>query len=172
MAWWSSALTPSQEGARSIPYPGNPYPTLGIGTSPLFWDLAARFSSILNMARLVPKNRTPCKNWWRDSKNPIHKEKSSILSIVPWDLSWNGNFENLPSASMNTWKSYPPSFKRWTSTATFWPKGSSIRIRLTVSPVHSQATNIFFLYQLIFHVHDHYVWTYLSCPYHAHFVAV
>ncbi len=31
VAWWSSALTPSQEGARSIPNPGTPFPTLGIG---------------------------------------------------------------------------------------------------------------------------------------------
>ncbi len=75
VAWWSGALTPSREGARSIPNPGNPFPTLGIGASPLFWDLAGRFCSILNMAWLVPKNRIPCKNWWRDSQNPIHKRK-------------------------------------------------------------------------------------------------
>jgi hypothetical protein len=31
MAWWSSALTPSREGARLIPNPGTPFPTLGIG---------------------------------------------------------------------------------------------------------------------------------------------
>jgi hypothetical protein len=31
VAWWSSALTPSREGARSIPNPGTPFPTLGIG---------------------------------------------------------------------------------------------------------------------------------------------
>jgi hypothetical protein len=31
VAWWSSALTPSWEGARSIPNPGTPFPTLGIG---------------------------------------------------------------------------------------------------------------------------------------------
>jgi hypothetical protein len=78
VAWWSSALTPSREGARSIPNPGNPFPTLGIGASPLFWDLAGRFCSILNMAQLVPKNRTPCKSWWRDSQNPIHKKRQKI----------------------------------------------------------------------------------------------
>jgi hypothetical protein len=31
VAWWSSALTPSREGAHSIPNPGTPFPTLGIG---------------------------------------------------------------------------------------------------------------------------------------------
>jgi hypothetical protein len=32
VAWWSIALiTPSREGARSIPNPGTPFPTLGIG---------------------------------------------------------------------------------------------------------------------------------------------
>ncbi len=31
VAWWSSALTPSREGACSIPNPGTPFPTLGIG---------------------------------------------------------------------------------------------------------------------------------------------
>ncbi len=51
-----------------------PLPTPGNGASPLFRDLASRFCSILNMARLVPKNRTPCKNWWRDSQKPIHKK--------------------------------------------------------------------------------------------------
>ncbi len=40
VAWWSSALTPSREGARSIPNPSNPFPTLGIGASLLFRDLA------------------------------------------------------------------------------------------------------------------------------------
>jgi hypothetical protein len=34
VAWWSSALTPSREGACSIPNPVNPFPTLGIGASP------------------------------------------------------------------------------------------------------------------------------------------
>jgi hypothetical protein len=38
VAWWSSALTPSWEGARLIPNPGNPFPTLRIGVSPL-WPL-------------------------------------------------------------------------------------------------------------------------------------
>jgi hypothetical protein len=75
VAWWPSALTSSWEGARSIPNPGNPFPTLGIGASPLFQDLAGRLCSIINMARLVPKNWTPCKNWWRDSQNPNHKNK-------------------------------------------------------------------------------------------------
>jgi hypothetical protein len=31
VAWWSSALTPSREGASSIPNPGTPFPTLGTG---------------------------------------------------------------------------------------------------------------------------------------------
>jgi hypothetical protein len=31
------------------------------------------------MARLVPKSRTPCKKWWRDSQNPIHKKKKKTL---------------------------------------------------------------------------------------------
>jgi hypothetical protein len=31
VAWWSSALTPSRECARSIPNPGTTFPTLGIG---------------------------------------------------------------------------------------------------------------------------------------------
>jgi hypothetical protein len=50
VAWWSSLLTPAREGARSIPNPGTPFPTLGIGASPLFQDLASRFFLILNMA--------------------------------------------------------------------------------------------------------------------------
>jgi hypothetical protein len=82
VAWWSSALTPSQEGTRSIPNPGNPFLTLGIDASPLFWDLAGRFCLILNMARLVAKNWKPCKNWWRDNQNPIHKKTHGITNIV------------------------------------------------------------------------------------------
>jgi hypothetical protein len=31
VALWSSALTPSREGTHSIPNPGTPFPTLGIG---------------------------------------------------------------------------------------------------------------------------------------------
>jgi hypothetical protein len=50
VACWSSALTPPREDARSIPNPGNPFPTQGIGASPLFGDLARRFCLILNMA--------------------------------------------------------------------------------------------------------------------------
>jgi hypothetical protein len=46
VAWWSSAPTPTREGMRSIPNPGNPCPTLRIGASPLFWDVAGRFCSI------------------------------------------------------------------------------------------------------------------------------
>jgi hypothetical protein len=30
------------------------------------------------MAQLVPKNRTPCKKWWRDSQNPIRKKKTQL----------------------------------------------------------------------------------------------
>jgi hypothetical protein len=46
VAWWSSAPTPTREGVHSIPNPGNPFPTLRIGASPLFWDVAGRFCSI------------------------------------------------------------------------------------------------------------------------------
>jgi hypothetical protein len=83
VARWSSALTPSREDASSIPNPGNPCPTLGIGASPLFQDLAGRFCSILNMARLVPKNRTPCRNWrWDSQNNPIHKKVSQTQQCL------------------------------------------------------------------------------------------
>ncbi len=61
MAWWSSELTPSREGARSIPNPDNPFPTLGIGASPLFRDLAGRFCSILNSSQLL--------NWFQKTRH-------------------------------------------------------------------------------------------------------
>jgi hypothetical protein len=39
------------------------------------------------MAQVVPKNRTPCKKWWRDSQNPIHKKekrkKKKTPTIIP-----------------------------------------------------------------------------------------
>jgi hypothetical protein len=83
VAWWSSALTPTWEGARSIPNTGTPFPTLGIGC---FTPLPGSGWQVLfdskNMARLVPKNRRPCKNKWRDSQNPIHKKKKKKITNV------------------------------------------------------------------------------------------
>ncbi len=63
------------------PAPGTPFPTLGIGASPRFRDLAGRFCSILNMARLVPKIQTPCQNWWWGSQNPIDKKKKKVITL-------------------------------------------------------------------------------------------
>jgi hypothetical protein len=76
VAWWSSALTPSREGARLIQNTGNPFPTLGIAALPLFRDLAGRFCLIRKNGLIgSEKSDTLQKNGWRDSQNPIHKKR-------------------------------------------------------------------------------------------------
>jgi hypothetical protein len=75
VAWWSSALTPSREGARSIPNPGNPFPTLGIGC---FTPLPGSGWQVLfdsQHGSIGSEKSDTLQKWWRDSQNPIHKKK-------------------------------------------------------------------------------------------------
>ncbi len=77
------------------------FSTLGIGALPLFQDLADRFCWILNMARLVPKNRTPCKNWWQDSQNTIHK--MHLIGFTPAHGSPHNPQWQLPRLKQHLW---------------------------------------------------------------------
>jgi hypothetical protein len=74
VVWWSSALTPALEGMRSIPDPGTPVPTLGIGASPLFRDLAGRS---LMIAQLVSKKSDTLQKLvtGRPEPNPHNKKQ-------------------------------------------------------------------------------------------------
>ncbi len=70
----------------SIPNPNNPFLTPGIGASPLFRDLADKFCLNLNMAWLVPKNLTPCKNCQtaRTQKVETNWENSKLEGLDYW----------------------------------------------------------------------------------------
>jgi hypothetical protein len=49
------------------------------------------------MSRLVPKNRTPCKNWWRDSQDPIHKKKKKKKVHQHWSVLITKRYSNHPT---------------------------------------------------------------------------
>jgi hypothetical protein len=80
VAWWSSAPTPSWEDARSIPNPGTPFPTLGNGCFTLLPGSGWQVLFDSQHGSIGPKNQTPCKNWWWDSQNPIHKKKKITVA--------------------------------------------------------------------------------------------
>jgi hypothetical protein len=79
VAWWSSALTPSREDARSIPNPGNPIPTLGIGASPLFRNLAGSFCSILKNGSIGSEKSDTLQKLVAEQPEPDPKKKNTLM---------------------------------------------------------------------------------------------